>query len=316
MNRRNFLTGTLAGLPLLGMTGTVREAAKAAFRRGTVSGEANLFVFICPELKKPVRDMLIGYSHISDDNSRGDPYKDYSKRMGAAHHGQWESFSKSIDRARKEAYDLILLAGDILSFPTELGVEKIKAKLDSCGIPWLYVSGNHDWHYEGVSGSDEQQRAEWAPKRLAPLYQGESYLMASRLVQGIRFVMIDNSIYKIMPEQLDFLRKELAHGDPTVLTIHIPLYLSGTDIFTCGNPRWNETSDPYWQIERREPWDKAGQGETTFAFRREALSAPNMLAVLAGHTHRMGWGSESGAVQLVTPANGQGSAFLDLTFTP
>lgn len=316
MNRRSFLAGTLAGLPALGMMGATQEPTKSAFRRGTVFGDTNRFAFTCPELKKRVRAMLIGDSHIIDDDARGDPYKDYSKRMGANNYGQWESFSKSIDKAVEDKYDLILLAGDILSFPTELGVEKIKAKLDSCGIPWLYTSGNHDWHYEGVPGSDEQQRAEWAPKRLAPLYQGESYLMASRIVQGIRFVMIDNSTYKIVPEQLDFLRKELAHGDPTVLTLHIPLYMPGANIFTCGNPRWGEAMDSLWKIERREPWDKAGQGETTFTFRREGLSAPNMLAVLAGHTHRMGWGSGFGATQLVTPNNGQKSAFLDLTFTP
>lgn len=313
MNRRSFLAGTLAGLPALGMMGAAAKMPNPVFRRGTVFGETNRFVFTCPELTKRMRVMLIGDSHIVDDDARGDPYTGYSKRMGN-NYGQWESFSKSIDKAIEDKYDLILLAGDILSFPTELGVEKVKAKLDACGIPWLYTSGNHDWHYEGMPGSDAQQRAEWAPKRLASLYQGASYLMASRRVRGVRFVMIDNSIYKIMPEQLDFLRNELAHGDPTVLTVHIPLYLPGANIFTCGNPQWGEATDPYWKIERREPWDKAGQGETTFAFHREALSAPNMLAVLAGHTHRMGWGSGFGATQLVTPNNGQKSAFLDLTF--
>ena len=55
--------------------------------------------------------------------------------------------------AKKEEADLIALVGDIFSFPSELAIEWVISKLKEIDIPYVYVSGNHDWHYEGMKGS-------------------------------------------------------------------------------------------------------------------------------------------------------------------
>ena len=61
----------------------------------------------------------------------------------------------------------------------EAAVEWARARLEASGVPYLYVAGNHDWHYEGLPGAEAALRAEWAEKRLKPLYQGRHPLMAA-----------------------------------------------------------------------------------------------------------------------------------------
>ncbi|MBR5680245.1 MAG: metallophosphoesterase, partial [Clostridia bacterium] len=123
-----------------------------------------------------------------------------------------------------------------------------------------------------------------------PLYNGNDPLQYAYEVNGIKVIMIDNSVYEILPGQLEFIRRELADGKPAILGCHIPLYLPlpGKNVvgYGCGHPDWCAATDPYWQIERRERWHEQGQSRETFDFHREILQAENLLGIVAGHTHR------------------------------
>ena len=46
--------------------------------------------------------------------------------------------------------DVITLVGGIFSFPSELAIEWVLSKLKDTNIPYIYIAGNHDWHYEGM----------------------------------------------------------------------------------------------------------------------------------------------------------------------
>jgi len=143
-------------------------------------------------LLEDVRFQVIGDTHFGFHDARDDAYSDNYARMarGAA---AKEPFEKMLAEAKEKKPDLLLLVGDNISFPTLANVEYLKSQLDASGLDWYYVAGNHDWHFEGLPGSDEAQRAEWTVKRLAPLYRGRAPLMSSRVVKGVRFVAIDNS---------------------------------------------------------------------------------------------------------------------------
>ena len=233
--------------------------------------------------------MLIGDFHSGLADSREVPYEHYSRRMAQFSKPTMKQLEERFRRAAKEQFDLILLLGDILSFPSEAGVENLAQLIRDSPVPALFIAGNHDWHYEGVPGSDMAQRAEWISKRLAPLYAGRDPLGYSVAANDLKVVMIDNSVYEILPEQLDFLRMELSDGKPVLLGCHIPLYLPVPERkvtnYGCGHPGWCAASDPYWQIERRERWSENGQSLETFAFWREVFSAENLLGIAAGHTH-------------------------------
>ena len=68
-------------------------------------------------------------------------------------------------------------------------VAHVKQCLDDTAIPYLYISGNHDWHAEGLSGSSDALREEWRSKALLPLYGGRDPACWAENVGGVRFMV-------------------------------------------------------------------------------------------------------------------------------
>ena len=298
------------------------RAAKAQAGGASFASVKESLRFTMPSFKGKCRFMVVGDSHLSLDDARGEPFRQYSNRMSKPYRSAIhfrtgrpiaspEGFEYALAEARKLKVDLLALVGDIVSFPSEAGVEYVRRMLDESGLNWMYVAGNHDWHYEGLPGTEMALRAEWTRKRLAPLYQGKDPMMASRVVKGIRFVFIDNSLYEILPEQLDFWRRESAKGEPVALMMHIPLYMPGYGPREagCAHPEWDAKVDDIWQVERRPQWPAAGHTQTTFAFREAVFSAPNLLGVFVGHVHRHFFAFDRGRVQCAVASNSDGSFF-------
>lgn len=254
-----------------------------------ISGKDNEVTLRSQFLKERCRLTLIGDYHATLDDERGTPFKQYSARMAQWGHSDMQELESLFSKAFQDGSDAIILLGDILSFPTEKGVETLAGMMKDSPIPVLFTAGNHDWHYEGMPGSDMQKRQKWISKRLLPLYGGHDPMNYAFEIKGVKILMVDNSVYEITPSQLEFCRKELSDGKPVLVGCHIPLYL-GMPYHTivnygCGNPEWNGANDPYFAIERRKRWAKEGQSAETFAFCRELLESENLLGIAAGHTH-------------------------------
>ena len=307
MQRRTFIK-TVAALPLFAAVGRddlIAPSPQIAFdgkRTVNISGIG---------LAKPVRLAIAADTHFAFHDERDDAYADFYKRMA-----QWpskkEPFEKMFADVAESKADGLLLLGDIISFPTLANVEYLKRTLDSSKVKAFYIAGNHDWHFEGDDGSDLEQRSRWTEKRLSPLYNGRNPLMYSVKIGGVRIVMIDNSAYHVFPEQVDFWRSEAAKGDPIVLAMHIPFWQEGYSITTCDAPLWGAAKDPYWQIERRQKWAERSMPSTT-EFRREVFSTPNLVAVFAGHEHRLMFASDKDKMQIVVPSNRKGD-YLEVSF--
>lgn len=330
LSRRQFLgAATLAGaaLPFLGCAHGALPGAAASQTKGAFACDANRVRFFSARVRAPLKMMVVGDTHLFMDDARGEPFTSFSGRMARAYNttkhfktgastSPKESFEKTLALAKAGGVDLIALVGDIFSFPSEAAVEWAHARLNETGVPFLYVAGNHDWHYEGMEGPAMALREAWTEKRLKPLYQGRDPLMAAVDVKGVRFVAIDDSTYEIQPRQLAFFREQVASGLPLALLMHIPLYAQGREVgFGCGHPRWGAQSDKNWQIERRSKWPEAGHSEATMAFRREVFAAPNLLGVFAGHIHQQSLDCVNGTPQFVTEANATG-AYLAADFLP
>ncbi|WP_170156903.1 metallophosphoesterase family protein [Roseimicrobium gellanilyticum] len=261
---------------------------------------------------------MLSDTHLGLRDAREEPFSQYSKRMAGAYvktrhakSGQpttpQDSFMEGIASAKKSKADLLALPGDLFSFPSEANVEWASQKLLESGLTWLYTSGNHDWHYEGMEGSSQELRDAWIQKRLLPLYGGANPLISSRDIKGLRVIVLDNSTYEILPEQLNEFRRLLQGGMPSLLFIHIPLYAPGRPMgFGCGHPDWGARSDKNFAIERRPKWRETGHTQTTFDFHREVLAATNLLAVFAGHTHQPSLDLLNGIPQVVTDDNASG----------
>ena len=311
-DRRGFLkTAACSGIGIFAGCGLAPKRTGDVSFSLDAKGKLSLFV---PGLMESSRVFWASDNHLALYDKRDDTYKGNYARM-AKGPGSTEAFSKMLAKACAAKADLLALTGDIISFPTFANVEFVSGELKKSGLDWIYTSGNHDWHFEGVPGSDAEQRAEWIPKRLTPLYPSDVEPLAySMVVKGVRFVAIDNSIYHISEAQLAFWRAEAAKGDPIVLLLHIPLWTEGFGYHTCGCPKWGAAVDDIWQIERREKWEE-GQSAETFAFREEVLSAPSLVAVLSGHLHRMLCASVRGKHLFTIPKCNNG-LYWDISIGP
>jgi len=320
MKRRNFLyTAGLSGLGLtLSSYETYSELEKKKDFRGTFSQNNNRISIYTLARVSPARIFHITDTHLSIDDERGEKYQQYSKRMAGAYgsnrhfqtgetYSTKESFKLSLMAAKEQEVDFLALTGDIFSFPSQAAVEWALQELNDTRIPFAYVAGNHDWHYEGMPGSSNQLRETWINKHLTPMYQGNHPLYASYDLNGIRFVCIDNSTYEILPEQLAFFQKQAELDIPLLLFMHIPLYMPGRSMgYGCAHPEWGESTDKGYEIERRERWRSGGHTKVTFDFRDQVFSAPNLLAVFAGHTHRPAIDVQNGIPQVVSGHNATG----------
>ncbi|MDO4586131.1 MAG: metallophosphoesterase [Planctomycetia bacterium] len=287
----------------------------------------NEAVFYISGLTESSKIMLIADTHLFRDDERGQAFQTYSGRMAGAYNqtthfrtGQTtnpeSAFLETLKMAQEKKVDSIALLGDMLSFPTESGRDWLLEQLNASSIPFHYISGNHDWHYEGLPGSKNDLRNEWIEKRLKPLYQGNCPLMYAVQMKGMRLVFIDDSTYEILPEQLEFFQNELAFKQPTVLFMHIPPFAPGRSVgFGLGHPNWNAQSDHSFEIERRPRWPESGHNETTIAFYNEILSSPHLLGTFSGHIHIQSLDIINGKPLVVVPTNTQ-AAYMIAHFRP
>jgi predicted phosphodiesterase len=250
-------------------------------------------------LKKALVVLHISDSHVSVPCEEEAEYRQYSDRMDKAfskerpHYQSGEKATSAVhfrglmDLAKSEKVDVIAMTGDIVNNPSQSSVQYVSQALTETGIRYLYISGNHDWHYEGMPGSDDALRETWIKQRLLPLYAGRNPLYYAVEIGGINFVAIDDSTYQVNDEQLAFFEQEIARGLPTVLLVHIPVWTgkNAGHVSACGDPRWGKAWDANYQIERRQQWPESGNLKSTTAFVDRVKTAGNLVAVLAGHTH-------------------------------
>ena len=274
-------------------------------------------------VREPVRIFVIADTHVFRTDEREDPYREYSARMSKAYN-QTRHFRTGADTdpesslvevlalARKHKADAVAVLGDMVSFPTEAGVEWVKKTLDASGLPWYYTNGNHDWHYEGLPGTEMELRAEWTRRRLLPLYQGHEPALYSVEVKGVKLVFLDNAVYEITPEQARGLKQELRGRQPKLLLGHIAFYAPGYSAGTVGNPAWGYETDKGYNWERRPRWPGGGFGPATYEAWKTVLKATrrnNLLATFSGHHHTRQESTVGTWHQFTVEANARGGYF-------
>ncbi len=249
--------------------------------------DKNRFVLSGTGIQAPVKILVGGDYHIGLADDRDAAYEDNYRRMKQyTSQANPDAFRALIEKANAESVDLLLLAGDMLSFPTQANVDTVAEALRECRVPYLCTAGNHDWHFEGLSGTEAELRRAWLPRLKALYPAGANPLYYAHDLNGLKLIVIDNSTNEILPEQLTFLKEQLAAGMPSILLVHVPLYVPGRNIFfSCGHPDWNAANDPYWQIERRPRWPEAGHTQTTLDFCETVFSSKNMRGIISGHIH-------------------------------
>lgn len=334
MKRRQFFSKTLTGTLGAGLGLSAVQSAVGATKRKetsdivrTVSATGHQVSYHVGGIKQPIKVLHVTDTHLFLDDARGEAFSKYSGRMAKAYNQttHWQTgeptnpekaFEETLAIAKELNVDLLGLSGDIFSFPSEAALEWVMERLEKSGLNYLYTTGNHDWHYEGMEGTSQELRASWSEKRLKPLFQNKNPLMAAQEIKGVTFLSMDNSNYEITSEQLDFFITHAQTGKPLVLLVHIPLYSPGRSVgYGCGHPDWGWEVDKNYDLEGRVRWPKGGHTEVTRAFHREVFNSQNLLGVFAGHVHRQTVDQINGIPQFVTAPNATG-AYMELDFLP
>ena len=309
---------TLAILPQL-LSGLQRAKPGPEVIYSSTGPNINIY---STEVSDTVRLMVFADTHLWMSDEREEPYREYSARMAGAYHSvkhfqtgaqttPEESFVATIRLAQQRGVDAIAMLGDIVSYPSERGVEWVGEVLDTVAIPCYYTSGNHDWHYEGMEGSSESLREKWRGERLMSLFGDHDPDAYAVEVGDVRLLLVDDSNYKITPEQRDAVAAEVKSGKPFILLHHIPLYAPSRSVsFGIGHPDWSAATDKNYKIERREQWPAEGHTEVDYEFYDLATSAPNLLASIAGHVHSYGVDIINGRPHYTVGANAQGAYYI------
>ena len=256
--------------------------------------KGNIYYYV-KGLEKPFKVLFAADCHITIEDERGKPYCSYAKRMGGwtvesenygKSNGREQALITSLKKAKENGVEFVILGGDVINFPSQASVDLVLQIMNNSDIPWTFISGNHDWHYEGEKGTSAELRSKWHKESLLPLYQNKNSMYSSHILNSINFVSIDNSLFEITKEQLLFFKDQIKQKYPIILSMHIPLYLPGHNIdYGYGSPNWNKSNDGYYEIERREPWPEKGHNETIYAFRYLVFNSSNVIGICAGHTH-------------------------------
>ncbi|MBR4961318.1 MAG: metallophosphoesterase [Clostridia bacterium] len=190
--------------------------------------------------------------------------------------------------ARKENLP-ILHTGDMIDFVSEANLDYTKKVFN--GVDVFAAAGNHEFsQYVGEAWEDEAYKAR-SFDHVKAAFPGDFWFQ-TRMVNGIKFIAVDNNYYYVTPEQLELFRRETADGIPAVLILHNPLYsedlyaqvTAGKKpdappyLFGCPEPLLRTLNDHRYRQQKPDT--------VTEAFLQLCNSLPNLKAVLGGHLHK------------------------------
>ena len=175
--------------------------------------------------------------------------------------------------------DLVLMTGDIIDFPSEANLTLLKNCVESCSVPVLYITGNHDWSY-----ADDYHTENAANTYLtrvdaisgcvdhAAIYEDDTVLVCA----------VDSGLDRIRPETLKAYltaaHRAKETGKALILALHVPVHAETLV----------EDTVRVWRQELTIGEGAFGKDDpTTMAFYNavavESELAPD--AVIAGHVH-------------------------------
>lgn len=121
--------------------------------------------------------------------------------------------------------DLILMTGDIIDFPSEANLTLLKTCVESCSVPVLYITGNHDWSFADDYHT-ENAAATYLPRVDAisscvdhtAVYEDDTVLVCA----------VDSGLDRIRSETLEAYltcaQRARKLGKVLILALHVPVH--------------------------------------------------------------------------------------------
>ncbi|MBQ3178530.1 MAG: metallophosphoesterase [Clostridia bacterium] len=244
--------------------------------------------------EKPFRMLHMSDNHLSladeRDNERKNTLAAARANAFTGNHPEklLENLADLMDFAKKENLT-ILHTGDMIDFVSEANMDYTKKAFEGADV--FAAAGNHEFsQYVGEAWEDEEYKAQ-SFAHVKEAFPGDFWFQ-TRIVNGVKFIAVDNNYYYVTEEQLHLFRDAVSDGMPAVLIMHNPLYsedmyakvTAGKKpqdppyLFGCPEPLLRTLDDHRYRQQKPD--------ETAVRFLELCNSLPNLKAVLSGHLHK------------------------------
>ena len=316
MRRRDFIKvsgAAAAGLALAGCSGKGGTAKGSPVQEipipdytGRINREVDPFgplnikeITIEVGASKPFDVMHLSDTHITLADDRNDERKMLLACRRSRYMGHGEHYLDEAIRYAKDKGMYMMHTGDMIDFVSEANLDV--TAMHMLMADWFVAAGNHEYSkYVGEAKEDEAYKND-SREAVQGAFPND-LTFASRVINGVNFVAVDDVYYNFTEDQLDKMKKEMEKGLPVVMLCHVPLYTpefckseleatNGNCAYLTGVPlEITETYDPGKTHPAGEEWryrkvqqraDKPTQDFIAWLKEQKQLKA-----ILAGHMHR------------------------------
>ena len=252
-------------------------------------------------LEKPVCVLHASDTHLTRADMRDGERKVKlaEQRIHGFPHAE-EVFVK-LGELSKELNQPIMHTGDLLDFVSLANLEVTKAFTDEHDL--FMATGNHEFSlYVGEAKEDAAYRNQSLDKVQACFKN--NIRMSARVIDGVKFVALDNGYYTFEPEQLEFLKQEVKEGLPIVMMFHTPLYDKALyddamRRFPCGY--LVGVPEALMRCYAPDRYEQQLPDAVTLEVMEYIANEPLIKAILAGHLHYNYEGTLAGRIpQIIT----------------
>lgn len=234
---------------------------------------------------KPFSLLHISDTHFTEAYAHEDPRRLKLKEIRTQTFGgrQEEALRDSLDWARQNV-DFVLHTGDLIDWQSQANFDLVKKYF---GDTLFGALGNHEYsrymwlEKEGKNEAYKEETRAW----VSSAYPFD-LSVASKVVNGVNFVTMDDVYGYVTPQQVERFRAEVRKGLPIILCLHVPLYTPG--IWRAKNKFWRLNGQKFTSAAVPDPagdYQVQVSDPVTRDFIAYLKTEKQLKAILAGHLH-------------------------------
>ena len=236
--------------------------------------------------EKPFTLLHISDTHLTLADDRNDQRKiDLAKGRSACFPASTLSDLEEAAKYAKEHNLTIVHTGDLIDFDSEANLDIAKKLTSENDV--FFSAGNHEFSlYVGEAFEDEAYRNQ----SLAHVQEAftNDIRFASRVINGVKLIAIDDSYYRFDRPQLEKLKEETEDNLPIILLMHNPIY--EPELFRIARPKGDSayltsTPDELMSDYSEYRFKQQQADDITLETTEFIKSCPLIKAIFAGHLH-------------------------------
>ena len=285
MTRRRFLTAGVAagGIAATAALPAFADDPKVFPRRGRFERMSLQYFEIKAGATKPFSVLHISDTHLTaayDDES--EQIRNIAKRRTVTFGGHQEEALRDSIAWAKAHNDYIVHTGDLMDMFSRANLDLVKKYFGEAGDLMLACPGNHEYYWGQRKGvKNDARKDNEVSSALSQVYPSAPHSLSSTVINGVNFLMLDNSRGGVTPEQATRFEAEVNKGLPIILCMHCPF--STYNIVRAARRFWR--TDGLKHIDSMKNFKDRYKDRFTAQFAEYLKDLPLLKAILCGHVH-------------------------------